>query len=141
MKLLQQAILILTGALLAIAVMYTGGAALADGPAFGPSILAGDSMDAMGMGGMHMGGMHMDGMHMDGMMGGHGHGGAMHDGAMPEECEAMMDDPDMMRHMMQMMHGDESMEPEECQTWMDEHDMPAEHQDECLEHMAEHAMP
>ncbi len=86
-------------------------------------------MPGGGMGGGHHGGGH------------HGSGGdmgqmwamhqAMHGGQdMPDECREFMDDPDMMDHMMQMMHG--GMDPDECQGWMDEHGMSAQGQAECL---------
>jgi hypothetical protein len=81
-----------------------------------------------------------------GMMGGGMMGGTMaemhaqmHNGeAMPAACTAMMADPEMMQHMMAMMHGETPMSVEACQQWMTEQGISAEDQAECLAHMAEH---
>jgi hypothetical protein len=63
----------------------------------------------------------------------------MHDGGeMPEECLEMMDDPAMMGQMMRMMHGGDLMTLEEARELMDEYGIPADVQDQCLEHMQEY---
>jgi hypothetical protein len=91
---------------------------------------------------MHNGGT------MSGMMGDHEMMGPaamaemhaqMHNGeAMPAACTAMMADPEMMQHMMAMMHGETPMSIEACQQWMTEQGISPEDQAACLAHMAEH---
>jgi hypothetical protein len=63
----------------------------------------------------------------------------MHNGeALPAACTAMMADPEMMQHMMAMMHGKTPMSVAACQQWMTEQGISAEDQAECLAHIAEH---
>ena len=150
MNVLRNVGLIIVGMVLVLGLLVGARVALADGGKGGMNGMGGQP----GMGGGHMGLMggngHMIGPRhgmggFQGVMAGHGRMGMMnldmYGEGMPEACIEMMDDPEMMGHMMQMMHGEEPMSPAECQAWMTEHEVPAEMQAECLAHMAEHHQP
>ncbi|HBY97491.1 MAG: hypothetical protein M5U01_43235 [Ardenticatenaceae bacterium] len=126
MNRLRTAGLIGLGMLLAVGLLVGAGAVLAQGPVGGFTGQTGGFTGMMGGASGMMGTGSIGGMHAQ-----------MHnDAAVPAECSAMMSNPQMMGHMMQMMHGGEPMSLAECQQWMTENNIPADVQAQCLANMA-----
>ncbi len=128
MNALRNVGLIALGMLLAYGLLLAGGAALAQGTMGDLVHMAAEPMGFTG----GWGDKDSDGHH--GMMGDHGQFEGMHHGeGTPAECLEAMGDAETAEQMVQLMHGDESLNPEEWAAWMEEHGCPAEDHEECLE--------